>query len=78
MSGTGPVTDNADIAGRWDVTLTDGDGKSSRAVAVFNQRHDRVTGTVMTPTGDHRFLDGQVHGEEVQFVDVRRGACLSL
>ena len=61
-----PITDNADVAGRWDVTFTDGDGKSSRAVAVFTQQHDRVTGTVMTPTGDHRFLDGQVHGEEVQ------------
>lgn len=61
-----PDSDNADIAGRWDVTFTDDDGKSSRAVAVFEQKHDRVTGTVMTPTGDHRFLDGQVHGNEVQ------------
>jgi len=61
-----PVTDNADVAGRWDVTFTDDDGKASRAVAVLEQTHDRVTGTVMTPTGDHRFLDGQVRGNEVQ------------
>ena len=61
-----PVTDNADIAGRWEVTFTDDDGTSSRAVAVFEQTHDRVTGTVMTPTGDHRFLDGPVRGNEVQ------------
>ena len=61
-----PLTDNADVAGRWEVTLTDADGKTTPAVAVLDQSHDRVTGTVMTPTGDHRFLDGQVHGDELQ------------
>lgn len=60
-----PLTDNADLAGRWEMTLTS-DGKSSAAVGIFEQQHDRVTGTVMTPTGDHRFLEGQVHGEEAQ------------
>lgn len=59
------LTDNADLAGRWEVTLTSA-GKSTAAVAIFEQRHDRVTGTVMTPTGDHRFLEGQVHGEDAQ------------
>ena len=61
-----PLTDNADVAGRWEVSLTDEAGKVTPAVAVFEQHHDRVTGTLMTPTGDHRFLDGQVHGEELQ------------
>lgn len=60
-----PLTDNADLAGRWEMTLTS-EGKSSAAVAIIEQRHDRVTGTVMTPTGDHRFLEGQVHGDEAQ------------
>ncbi len=60
------LTDNADLAGRWSMTLTGDDGKSDPAVAIFEQQHDRVTGTVMTPTGDHRFLEGQVHGEEAQ------------
>jgi thiol-disulfide isomerase/thioredoxin len=60
-----PLTDNADLAGRWEMTLTS-DGKSGAAVAIFEQRHDRITGTVMTPTGDHRFLEGQVHGDEAQ------------
>lgn len=59
-------TDNADVAGRWEVTFTDDDGKTSQGVAVFEQTHDRVTGTVMTPTGDHRFLEGQVHGDDLQ------------
>ncbi|GFE78521.1 hypothetical protein GCM10011487_05210 [Steroidobacter agaridevorans] len=60
-----PLTDNADLAGRWEMTLTS-DGKSSPAVAIFEQQHDRITGTVMTTTGDHRFLEGQVHGEQAQ------------
>lgn len=59
------LSDNADLAGRWEMTLTS-DGKATPAVAIFQQEHDRVTGTVMTPTGDHRFLDGQVHGDEAQ------------
>lgn len=59
------LTDNADLAGRWEMTLTS-NGKETAAVAIFEQQHDRVTGTVLTPTGDHRFLDGQVHGEEAQ------------
>ncbi len=61
-----PLTDNADVAGRWEVTLTSDDGKATKAVAVLDQSHDRVTGTVLTPTGDHRFLEGQVHGDELQ------------
>lgn len=60
-----PLTDNADLSGRWEMTLTS-DGKSGAAVAIFEQQHDRITGTVMTPTGDHRFLEGQVHGDEAQ------------
>lgn len=67
-----PQTDNADIAGRWEVTLTS-DGESSPAVAIFEQEHDRITGTVMTPTGDHRFLEGQVHGEEAQLATFAGG-----
>jgi peroxiredoxin len=61
-----PLSDNADVAGRWEMSLTDEKGNVTAAVALFEQSHDRVTGTVMTPTGDHRFLDGQVHGDDVQ------------
>lgn len=59
------ASDNADVAGRWEVQFTADAGKTSRGVALIEQQHDRVTGTVMTPTGDHRFLDGQVRGDDV-------------
>ncbi|HWK75460.1 MAG TPA: TlpA disulfide reductase family protein [Povalibacter sp.] len=60
-----PRTDNADVAGRWEVAFTNDKGKASTGVAVLEQQHDHVTGTVLTPTGDHRFLEGQVRGNEV-------------
>src|SRR5688572_8988248 len=66
------VSDNADLAGTWEVTLTN-DGKATPAVAIFKQQHDRITGTVMTPTGDHRFLEGQVRGDEAQLATFAGG-----
>jgi thiol-disulfide isomerase/thioredoxin len=60
------ASDNADVAGRWQATLTNDDGEETAAVAVLEQSKDRVTGTVMTPTGDHRYLEGQVRGQELQ------------
>jgi thiol-disulfide isomerase/thioredoxin len=53
----------ANVAGRWAVTLTDADGSTDPAVAEFAQDGTRVTGTFLTPTGDHRFLEGQVDGD---------------
>jgi len=61
-----PVTDNADVAGRWAVTFTSDAGQSSAGVAEFAQSFERVTGTILTPTGDHRFLAGEVHGDELR------------
>ncbi|MGH8176722.1 MAG: TlpA disulfide reductase family protein [Steroidobacter sp.] len=59
-------SDNADVAGRWEATFINDAGEASKAVALLKQEHDRVTGTVMTPTGDHRYLEGQVRGDELQ------------
>ena len=60
------ATDNADVAGTWEATFTNEKGETSKAILLLEQQHDRVTGSVMTPTGDHRFMDGQVHGDELQ------------
>ena len=61
-----PLTDNADVSGRWAVTFTSDAGQSSAGVAEFAQSFERVTGTILTPTGDHRFLAGEVHGDELR------------
>ena len=60
-----PATDNADVAGRWSVTFTSDQGKESPGVAEFTQSFERVTGTILTPTGDHRFLAGEIRSEEL-------------
>ena len=60
------TTDNADVHGTWEATFTNDEGATSRAILLLEQSHDRVTGSVMTPTGDHRVLEGQVRGDELQ------------
>jgi len=59
-------TDNADVDGTWDTTFTNEKGETTKAILLLEQSHDRVTGSAMTPTGDHRFLEGQMHGDELQ------------
>ncbi|MFM7395576.1 MAG: TlpA disulfide reductase family protein [Gammaproteobacteria bacterium] len=57
------TNDRASLGGRWALTFGEGE-KASPAVGEFVQQGNLVTGTVMTPTGDHRFLDGEyVDGE---------------
>lgn len=47
----------ASVDGAWVVEFTDEDGQET-ARAEFVQQGDAVTGTILTPTGDYRFLDG--------------------
>jgi peroxiredoxin len=60
-----PAGNNADMSGRWAVTLVDDSGGSEVAVGEFAQSQDVITGTFLTPTGDQRFLAGQVKGDEL-------------
>ena len=57
-----PVTD---ISGRWQVIFDGEEGENRFAVAEFEQSGARVTGTVLTPTGDHRFLEGELAGSRL-------------
>ncbi|HEY8509142.1 MAG TPA: TlpA disulfide reductase family protein [Steroidobacteraceae bacterium] len=59
-----PATDNADLSGRWAVTFTEESGRQYPAVGEFKQQHHQITGTFLTPTGDHRYLAGDVRDEE--------------
>jgi peroxiredoxin len=61
-----PIRDPPIVAGRWAVTLTGSDGLASPAVAELKQIGTRVFGTILTPTGDHRFLEGDVSGDELR------------
>ena len=55
-----------DVGGRWAVTFVDQDGKSYPAVGEFRQQGAEVSGTFLTPTGDHRFLAGELHGRRLR------------
>jgi thiol-disulfide isomerase/thioredoxin len=66
--------DNADMAGRWDITFTDAQGRQSRGVADLEQRFAQVTGTVMGVADDQRFLAGEVRDEELSLSRFDGGA----
>lgn len=55
-----PAEPGGDISGRWAVTFTDDDGADSIAVGEFSQQGSDVTGTFLTPTGDYRYLTGEL------------------
>ena len=60
-----PPTDNADVGGRWSVTFTDSEGQETPAIGEFKQSFHEVTGTFLTQTGDHRYLAGEMHNDEL-------------
>ena len=60
-----PSAASTDVSGRWAVTFSTDDGKEETAVGEFSQAHDVVTGTFLTDGGDHRYLAGQVRGDEL-------------
>jgi len=53
------------VSGRWAIKFIDDSGAPEVAVGEFSQSHDVVTGTILTTTGDHRYLAGQVKGDEL-------------
>jgi peroxiredoxin len=55
----------ADVTGRWATTFTDDAGASYPAVGEFTQQGDQVNGTFLTPTGDYRYLAGNLKGNEL-------------
>jgi hypothetical protein len=68
--------DNADLQGRWQVTLTGRDGRGQPGIAEFVQRFAAVTGTVVTPDGDQRYLAGDVRDETLKLSRFDGGAVL--
>jgi peroxiredoxin len=51
--------------GKWSVILTSDKG-SRYTVGKFNQAGNRVTGTLLTTTGDYRYFDGVVDGDSLK------------
>lgn len=54
------------IAGRWAVKFYRKDGSSRPAMAEFKQTGNSVTGSILTPTGDYRYLAGVIDGDSLR------------
>lgn len=52
----------SNISGRWEFIENPGTKDQSIDVAEFKQEGSIVTGTILTTTGDYRFLEGKVSG----------------
>jgi peroxiredoxin len=53
------------VAGRWAITARTAEGKERLLVGEFKQIGWRVFGTILDPSGDHRYLEGDVTPDEL-------------
>ncbi|MEO6187122.1 MAG: TlpA disulfide reductase family protein, partial [Steroidobacteraceae bacterium] len=49
-----------DVSGRWAANFADDEGGTYIAVGEFRQQGSAVSGTFLTPTGDYRYLNGEM------------------
>lgn len=57
----------ADLTGTWAANFNDTTGRvdTVNAVGIFKQTGNQITGTFLTPTGDYRYLAGNVVGDSL-------------
>jgi len=53
-------------SGKWDVIFNNDDGTKEQAIGVFEQNGSHLKGTFLSATGDYRYLDGEVDGNELK------------
>lgn len=55
------------FAGKWEVTFIEPTANdTTKAVGIFQQQGNNVTGTFLTPLGDYRYLDGVANGNQLK------------
>jgi thiol-disulfide isomerase/thioredoxin len=54
------------LTGRWSITLTEDNKTEAKGVALFKQEGQKLTGSILTPTGDYRYLEGYVEGNQFE------------
>lgn len=57
---------NTIITGNWETTFSPNTDDSYKAKGIFTQNGNTVTGTFRTETGDYRYLDGVINGNQIQ------------
>lgn len=53
------------ISGRWKIIENPGTSEEAILIGEFNQVGNHLTGTILNPTGDYRYLDGKVSGNKM-------------
>ena len=53
------------LTGKWEMTIIRPDGSPRPAVAQLEQKGSYLTGTILAPSGDYRFLEGIVRGDSM-------------
>jgi len=54
------------VTGRWAVSFEGDKTAPYPSVAEFKQTGNKLTGTILTPTGDYRYLEGIVTGNQIK------------
>ena len=64
---TNDAPTKTNLSGKWATQFDSQSGKVDTvdAVGIFEQTGNRLTGTFLTPTGDYRYLDGNVVGDSL-------------
>lgn len=54
-----------DFSGRYEVTFDKGKESEYKAIGIFKQNGNKLTGTFLTETGDYRYLEGVAQGNNM-------------
>jgi len=54
------------LNGRWAITLVDEQDHKEIGVLLFDQKENSLNGSILTPTGDYRYFEGFVSGNEFE------------
>ena len=57
---------NENITGKWEISFTRPDKTTRPAVGEWVQKGNLLTGTIITPSGDYRYLSGFVSGDSLE------------
>lgn len=60
----GKTKKTQDFSGKWEVTFQKTDGKTYKALGIFEQNDTKITGTFLTGSGDYRYLAGNTFGNQ--------------
>jgi peroxiredoxin len=59
------IAPSISLTGTWDIEIGSGEN-INKTVGIFEQKESVLTGSILTTTGDYRFLEGVVQGNKFQ------------